>query len=562
MLDLLRIKNIAIIDQAEIPFKKGLNIISGETGAGKSIVIEAIGLLLGGRAQTDLIRSGCEEAVVEGLFSTQDISWIDGRLEDLGFPKSDGELLIKRVLSLSGRHRIYVNGELANLQTLQKLTQGLIDLCGQHENQSLLKSSKQMELLDRFGGTIKTAEAIGEQITELKASLKTLEELRNAEIERSRKTEFLKFQIEELESAELRAGEDEELQAEKKLFSTVEQRQSTVQSIVDALSGGDADTRGVLDSIRTLVNRSRGLLQQDQGVGPWVESMERGLFELEEASMSFSRYLDSISFDPERMSYVQERLARLAELRRKHAADISELITRLESMKQELGVFENVEASIKEQEKKIEALSVTLKEQGDKLAQKRKKSAKQLAEAVTQELKELRMEQAKFQPVLETIVDVKEWSESLGPNSIQFFIQTNAGDEARPLGQIASGGELSRILLSIRRVISDQGGIGVYLFDEIDAGIGGQTAFVVGRKLKSVAKNNQVICITHVPQVAAFADHHLSVIKTTEGKRTLTDVKQLATKDRTEELARMLGGDKVTKTSLENAKELLSRATV
>lgn len=559
MLELLRIKNIAVIDESEVSFESGLNIISGETGAGKSIVIESINLILGGRAQTDLIRAGCEDATVEGLFDIRDRAETLQKLSENGFPTEDGQLLIKRMLSRSGKHRIFINGELANLQSLVRVTDGLIDCCGQHENQTLLKQSSQIELLDRFGGTEKAAVQVAELVAQLKQSQQRLMDLVQSDQERIQRTEFLKFQIEELESFQPFSGEEENLQLEKKLFSTSEARRSSVQFIIDGLSDSDSGDRGILSNLKSMLSRARSIQSQDDSIEVMAGGLERGLVELEEASLAFSKYLDTIDHSPERMNEVQMRLAKYAELKRKYSCTGDELAERFEQMKRELLNLENMSELIDEEKKIISELRLQLKKIGEKLSKDRKKYSKQLSEQVTQELQELKMEQAQFLIDLKEVGEDLNWSEALGPNTIQFLIKTNAGDEFKPIGSIASGGELSRVLLSIRRVIADQGGIGVYLFDEIDAGIGGQTAFVVGRKLKSVAKHNQVICITHVPQVAAFADHHLSVVKTLDKKRTFTSVLKLTQKDRTDELARMLGGEVITKKSLENAKELLAQ---
>ncbi|MCM0605071.1 MAG: DNA repair protein RecN [Xanthomonadaceae bacterium] len=559
MLELLRIKNIAVIDQTEISFESGLNIISGETGAGKSIVIESINLILGGRAQTDLIRTGCEDATVEGLFDLTTLTETQQKLIENGFPVEDNQLLIKRVLSRSGKHRVFINGELANLQSLARVTDGLIDCCGQHENQTLLKQSSQIELLDRFGNTVAASLSVSNLVSSLKKSLQKLSEFEQSEQERIQRTEFLKFQIEELENFSPVSGEEEALQQEKKLFSTSEARRSSVQYIIEGLSGSDASERSVLTTLKSILTRARSIQSQDDSIELMTGGIERGLVELEESSLLFSRYADSIDHSPERMNEVQTRLAKYAELRRKYACSGDELAERFEQMKRELSNLDNMSELIENEKKMIAEIRSQLKQQGEKISQDRKKFAKSLSEQVSKELQELKMEQAQFLIEVKDVSEDLNWSEALGPNTIQFLIKTNAGDDFKSIGTIASGGELSRVLLSIRRVIADQGGIGVYLFDEIDAGIGGQTAFVVGRKLKSVAKHNQVICITHVPQVAAFADHHLSVIKTLDKKRTFTSVLKLTQKDRTDELARMLGGEVITKKSLENAKELLAQ---
>ncbi|MEK6577786.1 MAG: DNA repair protein RecN [Bdellovibrionota bacterium] len=557
MLETLNIRNIAIIDLAEIQFKGGLNIISGETGTGKSIVIEAISLLLGGRASADLIRSGVEEASVEGLFDISKIDWIKPRLEKHGFEVADGSLLIKRLVSRSGKHRIFVNGQLATLSILQELCDGLIDLCGQHEHQSLLKASVQMELLDRYGGLEKQAAQVADIFKNWHALITQKEEMEKAQAERSSRADFLKFQMEEIKTAELKEGEDDSLQVEKNLLQTSEARVKAADAARQCL---EAEREGALDAMRTALNRLKSLVPLDLSVAYIQDYLNRALAEAEEASMALNKYLEGIDLDGGRLEEIQDRLALLAQLRRKYGANATEILGHLARVEGEFQDLENTEGLIEELSKKAELAKVELLKCGKKLSQTRRKVAQLFSDSVTGELKDLKLEGAKFQIDLQSLDDLTQWS-NWGADLIQFVVQTNPGEPAKPIGKIASGGELSRLMLAIRRVISDRGGIGVYLFDEIDAGIGGQTAFQVGKKLKSVAAQNQVICITHLPQVASFADHHLIVSKSVSGKRTVTEVLTLSGKKaRQEELARMLGGSQLTKKSLENAAELLDLA--
>jgi DNA repair protein RecN (Recombination protein N) len=559
MLEVLKIKNIAIIDLAEIPFKQGLNILSGETGAGKSIIIEAIGLLLGSRASSELIRSGCDEAVVEGLFDLEEKNLrakIDARLDAAGLETGSRELIIKRVVNRSGKHRIHINGEATNLSSLQAVCEGLIDLCSQHEHQSLTKPQIQLDLLDRFGGLSEKADALTASLGDYRLLKQELTEIEASEAERSRRADFLKFQIEELKAAELEVGEDEKLSTEKHLLQSAGTRVSAAENVRATL---EDDEEGAITRLQGALNRLKQLNQLDERIAPTRDALERGLAELEEVSLSLNRYLSSADVNPERLEEVQERLSELADLRRKYGAGIPQMLETLDALEQEFSTLDQAEGRAKEIGARIATLESELGKSGKKLSAARKKVGEMLAISVTRELNELKMGEARFAPELTSADSVAQWSAS-GPDTVQFLIQTNAGEAMRPLGKIASGGELSRLMLAIRRVISDRGGIGVYLFDEIDAGMGGQTAFQVGKKLKSVASHNQVICITHLPQVASFADHHLVVRKSTQGKRTLTEVAELGKKERREELARMLGGPQLTRKSLENAAELLELA--
>ena len=556
MLETLTIRNIAIIDSAEIPFRAGLNILSGETGAGKSIVIEAISLLLGSRANTELIRAGSDEAWVQGLFTLDDIPWMKDRLASLGLDHDCDELLIKRVIQRTGRHRIHINGELATLTTLQSLCQGLVDLCGQHEHQSLLRASTQLELLDRYGGLLDQAKTVSHAFERVRDLVTERDQLQESEAERAKKADFLSFQIEELRGAKLEPGEDDKLQKEKQLLQSVESRAKLAESASQIL---ESDGEGSLNTLRAAQLKLKALIALDETAQPFFEGLGRAIAEAEEISIALNRYLSSRDLDPERLGEVQDRLSQLADLRRKYGASVTEMLSGLERLEAEFATIGQAGQRLGQLAGELEAAEEIFSRDGQKLSKARRKIAATLADSVTAELKDLKMEEATFRIELIAETDLAHWT-SAGADKIQYLIQTNRGDEARPLGKIASGGELSRIMLAIRRVIADRGGIGVYLFDEIDAGIGGQTAFQVGKKLRSVAQYNQVLCITHLPQVASFADHHLVVRKSSSGKRTTTEVHALGAKERREELARMLGGPVLSRKSLDNAAELIALA--
>jgi DNA repair protein RecN (Recombination protein N) len=556
MLELLKIKNIAIIDSAEVQFKQGLNIISGETGAGKSIIIEAISLLLGSRASTELIRAECDEAVIEGLFDISGIPWMNSRLKHYGFDPNTSELLVKRTVHKAGRHRISINGELANLAVLQGLCEGLIDLCGQHEHQSLLRPLTQLELLDRYGGLTEQSKAVTSALQEVRALRKEYERLQKEDHERAKRTDFLKFQIDEIQEAQIVLSEDEQLQREKQLLQSAEARAQSAESVRQIL---ETEETGVLHSLQIALQKVRTLQNLDQDTHLIAEALERAYLETEEASLLINRYLMGIELDTEKLQNIQDRLSLLADLKRKYGGSISQVLETVSQLQKEHFALSNLNDRLNQLLSEINSHETALKKQAQKLANSRRKVSELLANSVTQELKDLKMGEAHFSIELTFKEDLSEWN-AWGGDFIQFVVRTNLGEPARPLGKIASGGELSRLMLSIRRVISDRGGIGVYLFDEIDAGIGGQTAFQVGKKLKSVASYNQVICITHLPQVASFADHHWIVKKSTRNKRTSTEIISLTHNERKEELARMLGGPQLTQRSLENASELLELA--
>ncbi len=559
MLQLLRIQNIALIDQTEISFKSGLNILSGETGAGKSIVVESIALLLGNRANAELIRSGCDEAQVEGLFEITELAAIQGRLREYGLHSGDEpahELIIRRIVQRSGRSRVYVNGALATLSTLQGLCEGLIDLCSQHEHQSLLHPNTQVELLDRYGSLSALMQEYREGYLELNRLQSEIQRLKSDETERLRKLDFTRFQENELREAQLRAGEDDELHAEKTLLQSAESRAQLANAVIQIL---DEEESGVLTQLRAVESRLKSLAQWDPASLSAHESLTRAISEAEDCSQWINRYGKNLELQPDRLQAISERLSLLATLKKKYGPSIEGLMGTLETLSRERASLEGHDERLAELEKDLQTKQASLFERASRISQKRKKIALLLSDSISHELQELQMAGARFKVDIES----QDKPEALGPtglDTIQFLIQTNAGEQFHPLGKIASGGELSRVMLSVRRTIGNRGGIGVYLFDEIDAGIGGKTAFQVGKKLRSVAEHNQVLCITHLPQVASFADHHWVVRKSTQKGRTLTQIRELTATERKEELARMLGGTEVTPASLKNAAELLKSA--
>jgi DNA repair protein RecN (Recombination protein N) len=558
MLQAIKIRNFALIENAEIPFEKGLNVLSGETGAGKSIVLEAISLLLGGRAQTEVIRSGAEEAVVEGLFEVSELPWLKDRLNEVGIELDQNELLIKRTINRNGKNRIFMNGELATLSMLSAVCEDLVDLCGQHEHQSLFKASEQIHLIDRFAGLEDLAGSTRSALQKTMELHEEWERLKKKEEERVQRLAFIQFQVEELSDAALVSGEDEDLLAEKRLLQSSEQRMQLMNQIDSALSGEE----GALHALKIAANKARALSQMDESVGDTFRSIERALLEVEESSRQVGTYLGREDASPGRLETVQERLSLITNLKRKYGATIEDILAHQSRLAEEGDLLQNLGTRLDSLEVEFEIERKKTLTLARDLFQKRKKGAEAFTKAVSKELKELRMQDAEVGFSLEFSEDVRTYgSDALG-TGVVLLVQTNLGEEKKPIQKIVSGGELSRLMLAIRRVIADKGGIGVYLFDEIDAGLGGQTAFTVGKKLKSVARYNQVLCITHVPQVACFADHHLSISKHVTKGRTVTEVKALQISERKEEIARMLGSEKLTPSALKNAKELIESASV
>jgi len=547
VLERIRIQNIAIIDEAEIEFQSGLNIISGETGAGKSIVIDAISLLLGGRANIDLVRAGCDEGIVEGVFDLSKLDKIQKRCLEKDFKIEDDFLLIKRILSKSGKNRIYVNGQLATRSILLELCEGLVDLCGQHEHQTLLKSSTQMDLIDRYAGLQEKVKNFLLEFESLKEDQKELKLIENTLSDENKRKDFLDFQIQEILNANLVPGEDEKLLSEKKVLQSTEQRMQFAKTAIEILEGSDEIEFSALSSLKNALSKVRNLAQLDTTAIDISTNLEKALLEIEESSYELNKYLEKCDLREERFLLVQERVSLISDLKKKYGQTLFDVLKTLEVLQKESELISTAQERFERLNKIISEKIIKLKIKSPEITAARKKGSKLFSKSIDAELCDLNMDEAHFEVKIDELDDPSEWSSELGANTIDFLIQTNKGEECKSLNKIASGGELSRIMLAIRRVISDRGGIGVYLFDEIDAGIGGKTAIQVGKKLKSVSEQNQVICITHLPQIASFADYHLCVVKKVKGNRTTTEIVTLSDVDRKKELNRMIGGSAMAK---------------
>lgn len=556
MLERLTIRNLAVIESADVEFGTGLNILSGETGAGKSVILDAISLILGSRASTDLIRYGFDEAVVEGQFEISAIKNIQTRLVAAGLPPSaDSEratLLIKRTVHRAGKHRITINGESATLGVLHSLCEGLVDLCSQHEHQSLARPAMQLELLDRYGSLVERRSAYLSVHEQWREAVDAQARLQEAQIEGARKRDYLEYQIREITDARVDANEERELASRKQLLQSARSRLQGAQAALDALA---ADDGGAIGATRTALQKLKAIAGLDATLAPVLEGIERAGIELEEASIAIERYTAGIEMDPDQLDALTERLTLLADLKRKYGASLAEVLAHLSRLTAERDTLQQSDERLGELAQVIRTTHAEAVKLAAVLSEKRARAAQLLSKSVTGELQELQMKDARFVARVEPSALT-----ATGGDAVSFEVQTNLGDQLRPLGKVASGGELSRLMLAVRRVIADRGSIGVYLFDEIDAGMGGKTAFQVGRKLRSVAAFNQVICITHLPQVAAFAEHHWVVDKTTRKDLTFTTVTPLSVKERKEELARMLAGAEPTAKSLANASELMELA--
>lgn len=569
MLVELHIKNFAIIDELTVTFSNGLNILSGETGAGKSIIINAVNLILGDRAQSDLIRTGSEEAVVEAMFSLPKKDPVHEFLSKRGIEIKNNELIIKRIISRSGKNRVVVNDSMATLTTLSEVGEELINISGQHEHQTLLRPERHLDVIDEYGRLLPQRMDVARSFGRLKKLIEELDSIQFDEQEKARKEEFLRFQIKEIEEAKLKGGEEEGLKSERAVLANAEKLYKRAEEARDNLYSMEGSAQ---ELVGIAVSDLKEIADIDGEISPILESLTGALYAIEDAAKELSAYSSKISFDPKRLEEVEERLRLIASLKKKYAnapdASISDIIAFSEKALEELSGIEKSEERIGELQKEIEAERERTFRLSSALSEMRRRVAKIFSQRIVQEVKSLGMEGTTFTVTMGrekagpeeklsvdgTILTAK------GIDRLQFLISPNVGEEPRPLARIASGGELSRLLLSMKKTLAETQIIPTLIFDEVDSGIGGGIAQVVGRKLREVSFHQQVICITHLPQIAGFADTHYSVVKETKENRTITKVERLSLDERVMEVARMLGGETITETTLKHAKEMINSA--
>jgi len=563
MLTELNIKNFAIIDQLHVEFGPGFNALTGETGAGKSILVDAINLLLGSRASGEMIRTGQEEASVEAFFTLEEDEELKV-LNRLAWERSGG-LLIRRLIHQSGKSRAFLNGNSITLHMLEELGEELANIYGQHEHHQFLDPLRHIDIVDRSGNLLPLRQAFQELYTQWLKSTSDLEELIAKQKQRSDRMELLAFQSKEIAKAHLKLGEDEDLLSERARLIHAEKLHSIAHQGAEVLYG---ESGSVVERLKSTLQRLREGMRIDPALGPWATSVESVLFQAEDVASSLRAYGEKVHFDPSRLEAIESRLDELNKLKRKYGPSIAEILTFKERIDEERRGLESLEDKIASLKKTTSDLHARALASARDLSQQRKKVAHELEEKVEKELSTLGMKRVRFGVQIETdyLEKPAEGQEPLprlnekGIDRGQFLISPNPGEELKPLARIASGGELSRIMLAMKRIFAEETWVKTLIFDEVDAGIGGGTAEVVGRKLKEISKRHQVFCITHLPQIASFADAHYKVSKKTHGGRTFVEVKCLNEEDRLEEVARMLGGLKITGKTLDHAREMLKNA--
>ncbi|RME44045.1 MAG: DNA repair protein RecN [Deltaproteobacteria bacterium] len=558
----LRISDLATIEELSISFAPGLNILSGETGAGKSIMMAALALLLGERADTQMIRSGAREATIEASFDETEVPGLAGHLEGMGIACEES-LVLKRIVSRTGRSRAYVNGSLVTLNMLRSLRPYLIDIHGQHEHQSLLDEATHVEIVDAYGDLLDLRRDLTRALCALTKVRKELAHLRELERSATEKADFLRFQFQEIEAAHLEPGEEEAIEEEIRILRNAEKLYEIGRRAEARLYGADD---AIVVTLASVLRDLEAGARIDPFFDPLMKTLTSARFEIEETARVMQAYCARRHFDPLRLEELEERRATIRRLKRKYGNSIPEILARKAAIAEELTAIENREEEIERCLAEVEALEGEVFEICQKLSLKRKETALLLDRQVMRELASLGMERCTFH-----VVQIPHHAEGdagavrnlrvshQGGEHVAFHISPNPGEELRPLARIASGGELSRIMLAIRTVLSREGGARTLIFDEVDTGIGGAVAEVVGRKLQALGRHYQILCITHLPQIAALADAHYRVAKRVVGERTHTSIRRLDEAERIEEIARMLGGVKITPLTRKHAQELIEK---
>jgi DNA repair protein RecN (Recombination protein N) len=560
MLTDLTIKNFAIIDQIHAQFGPGLNALTGETGAGKSILVDAINLLLGSRASSEMIRTGQEEASVEAFV---DLGEEEGTplLENLGLEQAEG-LQLRRIIHQSGKSRSFLNGTAITLHILEELGEGLIHIYGQHEHQHFLDPTRHIDILDRSGGLLEARSRFQELFASWTKTVSELAELTSRQKQRAERMEFLAFQSGEISRAGLKVGEDEELAAERSRLVHAEKLHSIAHFGAEVLYG---ESGSAVERLKATLQRLREGVKVDPALAPLAASVESILFQSEDVASSLRAYREKIYFDPKRLETIESRLDELTKLKKKYGPTLADVLAHREKIDGERKSLGGLEEKISDLEKitaEEQARAGTLARQ---LSKKRKEAASDLASKLEKELSSLGMKKVRFQIQVDSEggglgeEDRPRLNEK-GMDRVEFLLSPNPGEDLKPLAKIASGGELSRIMLAMKRIFAEEFLVKTLIFDEVDAGIGGGIAEIVGRKLKEISRHHQVFCITHLPQIACFADTHYKIIKKESGGKTYVEVKRLSDEERLEEVARMLGGLKITGKTIDHAREMLKEA--
>lgn len=565
----LRIRNLAIIEQLRLEFEPGLNILTGETGAGKSIILGALRLILGDRSAAEDVRTGEEFAEAEALIDGPLSAGVLQLLAEAGLNAEEDGMVLRREVSANGKSKAVINGRLAPALQLKAVGDLLVDLHGQHQHQSLLSQENHLEALDAFADNASTLAMFAERLREWQIARSALRNLQGDERALEREKDTLEFQVREIDQAELRAGEEESLAAERQRLRNSEQLREAAARAYAMLAEGEADAPTARDLIATAQGHIAEIARLDESQTQMLETLSEMRFRMDDIAERLRDYAESLESDPSRLQAVEERLDLIRNLKRKYGGSIAEILETVERYRERLGSLTNRSDEIARLEQMVAQKESELADASAALSAKRQKAARALEKHMEKELAALQMERAQFR-VAFSLSPAQSDSGLLyqgqrvvvgerGVDAVEFQLSANQGESLKPLRKIASGGELSRIMLAMKSILAERDAIPTLIFDEIDTGISGATAQVVGEKMKRLAQTHQVICITHLPQIAVRASRHFAVEKTARGRRMVTNVRVLSHEERVQEIARLLGGDASSAAGLKHAEEMLRK---
>lgn len=555
MLSELSIKNFAIIEALSISFEKGLTVLTGETGAGKSIIIDAIHLLIGGRGSSEFVRHGAEKAEIEGLYQLDHEKHpCFAKAQEFGIEIEEGMVVLRREISRTGKSVCRINGKLVTIATLREIGATLVDIHGQHEHQELMDETRHLPLLDQFGNEEISASLVEYQAVfhRYEQTLKKLKALSENEQQTVHRLDLIQFQYEEIQKADLKLHEDEELSEEKQKLNNFEKIYESVQTGYSALKG---EQKG-LDWVGLAMGALETASALDSAYKTLYESVANCYYMLEDAAGNLRSELDNLEYDPQRLSEIDDRLTEINQLKRKYGSTIEEIAEYAAKIEEEIETLQNKETHIEQLEKELLSLKKDLSLEAKQLTDIRKKWAEKLTKLIHKELKDLYMAKTLFEIRFKSC---NTFAQS-GMDAVEFYISTNPGEPLKPLSKIASGGELSRIMLALKSIFSKHQGVTSIIFDEVDTGVSGRVAQAIAEKIYKVSVDSQVLCISHLPQVAAMADTHLFISKVTKGGRTKTNVSPLNENEKIKEIGRMISGVEITDLTKKHAEELLFQA--
>lgn len=553
MLTSLQVRDFAIVDQISVEFEPGMTVLTGETGAGKSILVDAVGLVLGERGGSQLVRSGAKRAEFSAEFDVSALTDVRAWLQDQALDQDD-DCLLRRVVSADGRSRAFINGNAVTMQQMKSLGELLLDIHGQHFHQSLGRRPVQRDLLDHFGKLLDQRRETEASFAKWQSLQEQLDTLLAADADRASRFDLLEFQLRELDALDVLEDEFPQLQSERQKLLHSGKLADGVAAALSALNQDDAASASAL--VADAARNVETLLEFDNDLGPTRELLDSASIQIGEAVDALQRYGDAIEMDPARRDWVEERLNALQSVARKHRTTVEDLPALTAKLRQEFDDLNHAEERGRELEAQVEAAQGAFRKYATALSRSRKKAALTFSAAVADAMGGLGMPGGKFEIKVDEVPlsEARAW----GLDDIEFLISANPGQPPMPLSKVASGGELSRMSLAIQVIASDGSPIPTMVFDEVDSGVGGSVAEMVGRRLQELGIKRQVLCVTHLPQVASLADQHFRISKVTDGKATRTGVSALGKEERIEELARMLGGVEITQKTLDHAAEMLA----